>query len=269
MRGPIRIAVLTALAVCGFGALAGQASAALLGQPGNTPFQAIYGNPGTNGAATLPVGGGLGRNFGFGENMLFRANTTVGVGKNLAIKLGGVKIEATDSYIGGTLMSNKTGENNPLSFAVQFVDFQNSNAEGLGAAPSYSDTHDRQWISEICAPGATKCRVDPTFEVGAAGPNVKIDDVSFNVNIGGKVLVVQGTVWGTWINSTKEKEAPCIEIKPKPAGAGDETLVATQTFVGGPALGVEAEEVKGTACLISANNDWFSGKEPVITIKNE
>jgi hypothetical protein len=69
----------------------------------------------------------------------------------------------------------------------------------------------------------------PTLEVGATGLNVKIDDFSFNAPVGGKVMVLQGRLWGTWINSTKEKEAPCIELKPKPAAAGDETLAVTQS----------------------------------------
>ena len=83
MGGLTRGVLLSALAACALGQLvAGSASAALLGQPGNTPFIAVYGSPGANAAATLPAGGGIGRNFGVGENMLFRANTAAGIGKN-------------------------------------------------------------------------------------------------------------------------------------------------------------------------------------------
>jgi hypothetical protein len=161
MRGLIRAALPAALAACALGQLvAGSASAAVLGQLGNTPFIAIYGNPDTNGTATLPAGGGLGRNFGVGENMLFRANTTAGSGKNIAIKLGGIQVESTDTYIGAMLMSNKTDKDNPLGFAIQFVDFQNTEAEGIGENQRYSDSSDRPWIGEICAPGAEGCRVD-------------------------------------------------------------------------------------------------------------
>lgn len=110
--------------------VAGPASGALIGQPANSPFQAIYGSPGTNKLA-IPVGGGLGRNFGFGENMLFEASTEKKIGKNFEITLGEKEKEkekstSEDVYIGGTLQSNKTGENNPLGFAIQFADFQDS-----------------------------------------------------------------------------------------------------------------------------------------------
>jgi hypothetical protein len=259
---------------------AGQASAATIKNvKTGSPLLAIYGYPGasTNKPATeTAIGGGLGRNFGFGENMLFRASTTGKPGANLSIKLGGITWEPQDSYIGGTLMSNKTGEGNALGFTIQFVDVQNSSAVGIGLMPMYSDTSERRWIAEICPPneGKKECRIDPFFtEAQQEGRTVKIDDVSFNVFIAGAPNVLQGTVFGKWING-KEKGPPCIRLE-SPAKAvtekaPDETLIGTQ----GPGFfGKSIEEIKGEACLISANNDWYTvgatKEEPEIAIKNE
>ncbi|MGA2452171.1 MAG: hypothetical protein ABSG93_01520 [Solirubrobacteraceae bacterium] len=266
MRGPIRSILLAALAVCAFAALTvGQASAATLKETvSGTAFQAIYGSPAYS--ATLPIGGGLGKNFGFGANMLFEADTFTKIGENLDIELEGkIKAEASESFIGGTLSSNKTGENLPLSFVVQFCDFQDNTVSGT-ATQSYCDTNDRPWISEICAPGAEKCRVDPLFEVGATKANVKIEDVSFD--LGG--VVVQGTVWGEWING-KAKECPMIKLVLPPAKAGaDQNLIVTSPAAD---VGLKVVAVSGKACLISANNYWFSGQEkpsePAIEITNE
>lgn len=261
MRGPIRSVLLAAVAVCAFAALTvGSASAALLGQPGNTPFLAIYGSPGSNGATTVPVGGGLGRNFGFGENMEFEANTTT-PREPLEITLGGVVAKSEQAELGGTLMSNKTGANNPLSFTIQFVDFQH-NTLGGAADPAYSDTSDRPWITEICSLAAVgeACKTDAQYKQGNKPGGVKIENVSFNIGPG---IVVQGTVWGKWKDGTITTPA-CITLE-KPA-AGEPTLVDTQ----GGTVGNAIEAIKGTACLRSANNDWYSGKENVaITIKNE
>ena len=264
MRGPIRSILLAALAVCAFAAItAGQASAATI-EDEATALLAIYGNPGSNGAA-VPVGGGLGRNFGFGKNMLFQAGN--GVGTALDITLNGVVAEAKESYIGGTLMSNKTGENNPLSFAIQFADFQD-NFVGGAATPSYADTFDRPWIAEICPPADKACRVEAV--VKESPPTVLIEDVSFNFGPG---TVVQGDVWAEWENG-KEKVAPCIKIVLPPAEAGSsETLAVTQTANATTfPLGTKISAVSGKACLISANNDWYhvgtEVKEPEIKIKN-
>jgi len=278
MRGPIRSVLLAALAACAFGALTvGSASAATMEKivgTVHTDFLAIYGNPGTNGA-TVPVGGGLGRNFGFGENMLFRACATCSpvVGANLKVEFAGpVVAEAKDSFVGGRLMSNQTGSNNPLSFKIEFVDFQNSAIAGVGAVPSYADTSDRPWIAEICPPGTVgeNCKTDAQFTQGNKAAGVKIEDAAFDLNIATGPVVVQGTVWGTWENGIAGR-APCITLE-KPA-AGNPTLAVTQTSTGGPAVGALATGVGGKACLISANNDWYNIKtgekeEPEIIIKN-
>ena len=272
MRGPLRTILLAALALCAFAALTvSQASGATMEKKVGevkTPFIAIYGNPGTNGAA-VPVGGGLGRNMGFGENMLFQAcsGCTPSVGENLKIELPGPFVaEAKDSYIGGRLMSNKSGENNPVSFKVEFVDFQDNLVNGV-LTPSYADTSDRPWIAEICSPAAAAkaCKVDAQFP-GAEKGAVKIDDVTFDLN----GVVVQGPVWGTWING-KAGEPPCIKLE-KPA-AGNPTLVVTQTVAGAPAVGSAITAISGKVCLISANNDWYNVKtgekeEPEIVLAN-
>jgi hypothetical protein len=276
MRGPVRSVLLAALAVCAFGALTiEQASAAVLQKTVagvKTPFLAIYGNPGTNGAS-VPVGGGLGRNFGFGENMLFRAcgGCSPAVGVNLAITLGTTTAEAHDSYVGGRLMSNQTGENNPLSFKIEFVDFQDS-LLGSGLTPSYADTSDRPWITEICSPAAAEsaCKTDAQFTEPIKKGGVKIEDVSFDLKLPTGPEVVQGTVWGEFKNGTAGNP-PCVKLA-LPA-AGVPTLVVTQMSTGGPAVGTPIAAIKGTACLISANNDWYKistleKEEPEITLDN-
>jgi hypothetical protein len=270
MQSSIRSVLTTALAMCAFAALGvAQASAATI-EAGTTALQAIYGNPGTNGA-NVPVGGGLGRNFGFGENMLFQAcsGCTTAVGENLKIEVNTTIAEARDSFIGGRLMSNKTGANNPLSFKIEFVDFQDSLLSGT-LTQSYADTSDRPWISEICSPAAAAnaCKVDGQF-AGAAKGAVKIDDVSFELSTAGGPIVVQGAAWGTWEDGAAAK-APCIKLE-KPAAANP-TLVVTQTFPGGPLLGAAVTKVEGKACLVSANNNWYvvgaTKEEPAITIAN-
>jgi hypothetical protein len=267
MRGPIRSVLLAALAACAFGVLTvGSASAATM-EDEATAMLAIYGNPGSNGAA-IPVGGGLGRNFGFGKNMLFQAceGCTTAIGKNLKITLENATktvSEAKDSYIGGTLMSNKTGANNPLSFTIDFADFQFNTVAG-SAVPSYADTTDREWIAELCSPASTTCKTEPSF-TGPAG-EVQISDVSFDLGPG---VVVQGTVWGVWKNSPKAGEPPCIKLNNPPTGApATSTLYETQ----GTEVGVKVEKTEGEACLISANNDWYivggTSKTPAITLAN-
>lgn len=262
MRGPIRSILLAVVAVCAFAALtvASASGAVLRETTTKTAFQAIYGSPSFS--TTQPIGGGLGRNFGFGENMLFCASTVqCKPSENLDIeieKTSTEKAETAQTYIGGTLMSNKTGASNPLSFDIQFSDFQN-NKVGTEAIPSYSDTNDRPWISEICAPGAETCRVDPLFTVGATKVNVKIEDVS--IDLGG--TVVQGTVWGTWENG----KPPCIKLALPPEKAGaNQNLIVTQSSVF--PVGSKVTAVSGKACLISANNNYYTGKEPEIEISN-
>jgi hypothetical protein len=281
MRGPIRSVLLAALAVCAFGALAGQASAALLGQPGNTAFYAIYGFPGASSdkpAAETAIGGGLGRNFGFGENMLFQAGN--GVGTKLSITLAsGIVARARESYIGGTLMSNKTGKNNPLSFAIQFVDFQDNAVltPTETKIQSLADTYDRPWISEICSPEAgTACKVDPRI-VNNANGEVKIENVSFDIGPSTATstgTVVQGTVWGKWKNG-EAKKCPGISINLPIAAVEADTLYVTQATAGVSTVGEKITAISGEACLISANNDWYSiaeapaeKEEPAITLKN-
>jgi hypothetical protein len=269
MRGPIRSILLAALAVCGLAAaFVSQASAATI-EDEATPLLAIYGNPGSNGAA-IPVGGGLGRNYGFGKNMLFQAGNGLGTALSIVLAVGETEVaksEAKETYLGGTLMSNKTGENNPLSFTIQFVDFQDNSITAEGKTTkvaSYSDTSDRPWITEICSPAALieKCKTDAQFTEPIKKGGVKIEDVSFNIGPG---TVVQGTAWGEWINGAA-KVAPCIKLTTPAAGVP--TLVETQ----GAAVGAKAKTVTGEACLISANNDWYKVgtelQEPAITIAN-
>jgi hypothetical protein len=263
--------LLAALAACAFGTLAvGSASAATI-EDEATAMLAIYGSPGTNGAG-VPVGGGLGRNFGFGKNMLFQAcegcTHVPAIGKNLKIELPGPEVwEVKDSHIGGRLMSNKTGANNPLSFKIEFADFQDSFVNGT-ATSLYPDTSDRPWIAEICSPAAVgeACKTDAQYKQGNKPGGVKIENVTFLLSSVG-VVVVQGTVWGLWKNG----KPPGIKLE-TPA-AGEPTLAVTQTFAGGPALGTLVTKVEGEASLISANNDWYNikvgeVKEPEIVIAN-
>ena len=260
MRGPIRGLLLAAsLAVSVLGASVGSASGAVI-EAETKAFQAIYGAPPET-SGKVAIGGGLGRNFGFGENMLFRAcaGCTPAVGKNLAITLGTAKVEAKDSYVGGTLMSDKSGVNNPLSFAVQFADFQNNTVEGVGAVQSWSDTYDRPWIAEICSDEAgTACKVEA--RAGAAVGEVRIENVSFEFNVGGAQIVVQGTVWGKW----KSAAVPCISLNLPPAAQKTDTLVETQ----GAEVGKEITAISGEACLVSANNDYYEGHHVVVNVKN-
>jgi hypothetical protein len=240
-------------------AMIGSASAATISQPANT-FLAIYGKPNIN--AKEPVGGGLARNFGFGENMLFEASTALKIGLNILLTHEEKKLLSEDAYVGATLQSNLTGENNPLALAIQFVDLQDTTFGGVTGA-HYADTYDRPWIMTICAPKAEKCRVDPRFTVGT-GPDVKIEDVSIDAN----GLVLQGTIWGTWVNG-KAGAAPCIKLENPPASAAaDQTLFDTQ----GGTVGLAIAGIDGEMCLISANNDWFrigsAFNEPAITIEN-
>lgn len=107
--------------------------------------------------------------------------------------------------------------------------------------------------------------MDPRFEVGA-GPNVKIEDVSIDLN----GVVLQGTVWAQWINGEKGK-APCIRLEKPPANAtADQTLIDTQ----GGIVGTPITAISGEACLISANNDWYTItstilNNPAIIIENK
>jgi len=268
--------LLAALALCALAALTvGQASAALMGQPGNTPFEAIYGNP----PAAGPLGGGLGMNFGFGENMLFEAKEGVTGEEKISISIpliagGNVVSAATDSFIGGTLMSNKTGVKTPLSFTVQFADFQNNSVGGVTApaTAAYSDTSDRPWITEICPflPATNTCSTDPLFATPRG--SVEISDVSVNIGPTGglKSVTVQGTVWGVWEDGAANTP-PCIKLSAKPGGAAaDQTLITTKTGAeSGIAVGKAIAEIKGKACLLSANNDWNTATKPAITIKDE
>jgi hypothetical protein len=272
---------MAALAVCAFAALSvGQASGAtmekVVGET-KTPFLAIYGYPGASTkkpAVEEAIGGGLGRNFGAGENMVFQAGN--GIGTALAIELENpatkellAKSEAKESLIGGTLMSNKTGANNPLSFTIDLVDFQDNfltvGKEAATKVPAYADTSDREWISEICSPTSATCKADAQFTCPSAGAGwVQINDVTFNIGPG---TVVQGSLCAKWENGEKAtKKPPCITLE-TPA-AGNPTLVETQ----GAAVGAKAKAVTGKACLISANNDWYKVgtelEEPEITIAN-
>ena len=279
MRGSIRGVILAALAVCAFGALTvGQASAAVIGRPLNTAFLAIYGNPGSNGTGAVPVGGGLARNFGFGENMLFEATKGKTNQVALEIEFPAIKdiFRVEESFIGGTLMSNKTGIGNPVGLTVQFVDFQHNFAgeptkEVL--TPVYADTSDRPWLVNICPlkEAGTECRIDPLIsEANELPRTVKIEDVSFDIGptAAASGIVVQGTVWGRWENG-KAGVPPCIELlNPATAAGANQGLNVTQPVA---LLGQKAPIVKGRVCLISANNDWYSSSiafEPEITIKN-
>jgi hypothetical protein len=246
-------------ACTGFAVLGvGQASAATL-ITGVTAFQAIYGNP----PAATPAGFGLARNFGFGANMLFRANEVRGLGKNVKMTFKNYNFTTGDLYIGATLMSNKTAEGTPLGATIQFADFQNvvQTVEGKKEPiQKFSDTNDRPWITTICAPGLSKCQVDPLF---LGERSVKIEDVSINLGPG---FVTQGTVWGRWENGTT-KTPPCIVFElPPVAAAGDQTLIVTQTFGAYPPVGTKLTEISGEMCLISANNYYYEGNAPEIRI---
>jgi hypothetical protein len=268
MSRKIVISLCAALALFAFGTMTvGQASGAnmVVIQPKESML-AIYGNPPKEG----PVGWGLGRNFGFGQNMLFKAGG--GIGKPLFFKIGALESKACVSEIGGTLMSNNTGKNNPLSFGIEFADFQCNKLNTGALVPAYADTQDQKWIAEICAPGALECRVEPLHNQKELEKeeSVKVEHVAINVGPG---LVLQGAVWGKWKNGAAGKP-PCIELQSKPKEApADQTLMVTQT--NNPVeipVGTVVTEVGGEACLLSANNDWVSQSEktePAIEILNE
>jgi len=241
------------LAVFALGAISvGQAAASTMEDvTAKAALLAVYGNPPERAVAGEPIGGGLGRNFGFGENMLFEANTAEAIGKNLTITIGGGALEANETFVGGTLTSNKTPEitvgevkhQSPVSFAIEFIDFQDATP-----AASFADTYDRHSIGEMCGAKAT-CKVGP--REGEEGARlVKFENISFNVGPG---TVVQGTIWGTWINGTATTP-PCIELREPPEKASFETLYETQ----GAAVGAKSEKTKGEVCLISANNNWYT-----------
>jgi hypothetical protein len=249
-------------------AFVGNAFAANLVESSTSGLLAIYGTPGSN-AAELPVGGGLARNFGFGQNMLFQAGN--GVGTAVAITLNNTaktKEETGDATIGATLTANKTGANNPLGLAIQFADFQDSTLSW------YSDTYDRPWLVNVCSPAeGTKCKTDPLFNTPLG--SVKIEDVSFDLGPG---TVIQGTIWGKWVNGSA-KVAPCITLEagpPENAGA-NQTLIVTQVSKtleeAGIKVGTKSQTIQGKFCLISANNAWYkvgtSSSEPALTITNE
>jgi hypothetical protein len=218
-------------------------------------FLAIYGTP-AFGAAT-PIGGGLARNFGFGSNLAFEGCTICELGKNLAIEVGGVKIESQHWVMAASLSSNKTGANNPLAIAVQSVDAQNATAGGL-ASPLYADTSTRPWLTTVCPPPSATCRTDPRF-IGPAG-GAKIEGVSLDA--GGTVL--QGALWGKWENSVEAGKPACLKLEMPPVGA-PETLVVSQ----GAGIGERVTAVAGQGCLVSANNEVYPGKEPFIEVANE
>jgi hypothetical protein len=209
MSRKIVISLCAALAVFAFGTMTvGSASGANLRITKHfnklESFLAIYGYPGT-GVGEMPVGAGLGLNFGFGQNMLFQG------GPASFTTAKGVKSESCEGFIGGTLMSNNTGVEKPLSFGIEFADFQCNNTSALGKASAYSDTQDQKWIAEICEPKARLCHPEPLHTVtelergSGEEPTVKIEHVAIDVGPG---LVVQGAVWGTWENG----KPPCIKL---------------------------------------------------------
>jgi hypothetical protein len=277
MSRKIVISLCAALAVFAFGTMtveqASGATMKITGRSFKEGFLAIYGFPSAAvPKAEEPVGGGLGLNFGFGQNMLFKAGGGYNPSEPLSftLKTSGLETKACDSWIGGTLMSNHTGKNAPLSFGIEFADFQCSKAN-TGALPqSYADTQDQKWISEICAPGAKECRPEPLHEVsGLEEATVKIEHVAFDLGPG---IVVQGAVWGKWENGAAGKP-PCIKLQNMPAAAPqDQNLMVSESNNAGVKVGEVASVVSGKACLFSANNDWVTQSEktePAIEIANE
>jgi hypothetical protein len=256
MRCSARSSIVAAFVACVFLALTtGQAAGAGI-KAGANNLLAIYGNP----PAVLPVGGGLGRNFGFGANMLFESSEKIGEPIKITI-LGQVVAEARDSFIGGTLMSDKTGINNPLSLSIQFADLQENLSKGT-PTPLYSDTSDRPWISELCSPEVgTVCKTDPILAGNAEGL-VKIENVSLNVGPGS---VIQGTVWGLWENG----KPPCIRFRLPPAAVAADSLYVTQAAGGFPAVGSRLETISGRVCLASANNNWDPEFEEEFILNNK
>ncbi len=243
---------------------------------------AIYGFPPETEENVLKekaIGGGLARNFGFGTNMLFQAATKV-VGENIFMVVEEklekesteLKIESCDTFLGGTLMSNKTGENQPLGLGIEFADIQ-CDKLGKVSAPAYSDTHDQKWIVSICAPGAEKCKLEPLHTVGELEKdNVEIEHVAINIGAPKTPLVIQGTAWGKWENGV-EKTPPCIKLQKKPANAtASQNLIVTQSESPAVPVGTVATNLSGKLCLISANNNWYNQAgekfEPEIVIAN-
>jgi hypothetical protein len=248
------LAVVCVLAV----SLVGQASAAKL-ENTTTALLAVYGSPGASGT-TLPVGGGLARNFGFGENMLFQATATA-PGEQIEFTLGGVVFGVQNTYLGATLKSNSTGANNPLGLSFQFVNLGHVTIGGTATAV-YTDTSDGAWTTDLCPPASTTCKTDPNF-TGPAG-EVQINDATFDVGPG---TVVQGPIFGVWSNGTTTTPS-CIKLNLPPTGAAaDQTLTVTSSSIF--PVGTKITAIKGKACLISANNDYYPGSTPALTIANE
>jgi hypothetical protein len=270
----------TSLAAVTFGPMTGGvafgATLKLATAEGKEGFVAIYGfrNVSPVEEAERPIGNGLGRNFGFGESLLFQAGN--GVGTPITITLNGTELKTRDTMIGFQLESNHTGAGSPFGMATEFVDMQDG-FTGTMHIPWRADTRDRPWTAEVCSPAAAvgTCKVDA--QVGGAegeGANpgeVKIENVALNF-FG---ATIQGTIWGKWINGASKK-APCIELHlpaTKPAGVVVQTLYETQGEAGPSPI----TAIKGKACLVSANNSWYSVKgeapeeteEPAIEVTNE
>src|SRR5580704_11310582 len=187
MKRKFLSALVASLALVALGLLSvGSASASTMeNKTAASALLAMYGSPEVN-LEAVPGGGGLGRNFGAGENMLFQGDTAAKVGKNLGLSVGGVALEAGDTYLGMTLMSNKTPETSPVGALAEFVDFQESKANGA-LVPTYTDTADRGWVLSICGKAAT-CKVDA--RAGGAGAHlVKLEDVTFAVGKPGEMTV--------------------------------------------------------------------------------
>jgi hypothetical protein len=258
MRGPIRMAVLAGLVLCAMvGLTFGQASGAVVRIKGSaTGLLAIYGSPAVSTAQ--PIGGGLARNFGFGEDMLFKATNSVPA-EGMEITLGGVVNRSEEAYFGGTLQSNKTGANNPVGFTIEFSDLARATIGGQLTA-LYSDTSDRPWTGTICSPEAgTTCKVDPL--VTAAPGEVKFENVALNYGPG---TVIQGTMWGKWVNGSATTP-PCFSFNlPPSSAAADETLAVTQSTIF--PLGTKITAIRGKACLVGANNDYYEGHKEVIEV---
>ncbi len=246
-----RMRVIGACLLLSVGVSAASASASKLEDTtAKAALLAVYGSPGSNGAE-VPVGGGLGRSVGLGANLLFEAceKCTTVSGKNLSITLGGVALEWADVVLGVTLLSDKTSPTSPVSLGVEFVDFQQG-AIAKEPVPTYSDTWDRPWTGVVCGEEAI-CKVD-VRKGGEASRLCKLEDVGFNIGPG---TVIQGTLWCKWINGAAEK-APCIELTEPPASA--ETKFDALYETRGSSVGARVEQLKGVACVVSAQNNYYS-----------
>jgi len=271
MRGPTRGILLAALAAAAFAALAGQAAAATM-KTATNQFLAVYGSP----PPTAPLGGGVGMNFGFGETMAFDASQLSGEPLLFTIAKGKeteLKLRPDETLIDGTLLSNKTGKNVPLSFGIQFVDFQKNKVTSklLGvtevAFPAYADTWDRPWITEICPKGTiAACRTEAQFTSFYEG-EVHIEAASMLIGLlPSSGMTVQGDLWGEWLDGSP----PCIRFQPTPLGSpGLFVSKSPGPGAGFPAVGERVDLEKGKACLVSANNDFHVGNTPEIKIANE